>query len=84
MTFNDDNTTYNFNEQHKAYIDDYINNKKYLINKPPEQFEPFSLDELNAAINKLNSKISLDENQICNRMFKKITIKFQKSNIIIF
>lgn len=76
-TFNSDDDPV-FNELQKRFVDSTV--KEYFHKNNQDPFEPFSINELNSALKKLNNKTSLDADMICNRMLKKNSKQLQANN----
>ena len=74
-TFNTSEDTDDFNENHKQFVNKAVTD--YLNKNICSSLEPFNLNELNTAIEKLNNKSNLDDNLICNKMLKKLPNNFK-------
>ena len=77
-TFNDSkNVDVNFNESQEVYVNNLINSKTYINDYPNTQYSDISIFELNVTLKKLNSKTSLDLNQVSNKMLKHLPANFK-------
>ena len=84
-TFNEDkNYSRNFNEFQKAFVEDYIVNRKFSDLYTDKSYAKVTLDELKASIKKTNTKTTLDEKGISNRVLHKLPENFLNYIVALF
>ena len=73
-TFNENNST-QFDENFKDQIDRFVDNKELIDSYKDKKYHPFTLKELNKAINDLTNKPSLDSSGISNIIIKNFHVE---------
>ncbi len=75
--------TSRFNQKHKEEIDKFVQEKRYAAGNG-KSFKKFTMNEINYAIEKLNTKTSVDNTGISNMMIKNTSQSLRTIMLAIF
>ena len=67
----------NFDENNFIKVNDYVNSKQYEkeYSSREKEFKQIKVKNVKKALSRLNSKKSLDQNKICNKLLKRASSK---------